>query len=175
MSAIVNNGPIHSPVNDIDDDEVDLGDLVAVLIENRWLILGVTLAAFVLGALNAFVATPIYKADVLIQVEEKRSGLGDLDISALFEGDTSVNAEIEILRSRLVLGAVVDNLKLAIIAEPDYFPIFGAALARRSASYARFLSVDTLDVTTAMIGKQLTLIAGSANNFELLDPNGEPR
>ena len=130
MSAIVNNGPIYSSVTDIDDDEIDLGDLLGVLIENRWLILGITLVAFALGSLYAFVATPIYKADGLIQVEEKRSGLGDFDISALFEGDTSVNAEIEILRSRLVLGAVVDNLKLDIIAEPDYFPIFGGHTSR---------------------------------------------
>ena len=73
---------------------------------------------------------PLYKADGLLQVEEKKSGLGDLDINALFEGDTSINAEIEILRSRSVLGAVVDNLNLDINAEPEFFPIFGAAIAR---------------------------------------------
>ena len=132
MNAIANNGPSYSPAQQVDEDEIDLGDLLGVLIENRWLILGITLVIFALGTTYAFVATPIYKADGLIQVEEKRSGLGNLDISALFEGDTSVNAEIEIFRSRLVLGAVVDNLKLAIKAEPDYFPIFGVAIARRA-------------------------------------------
>ncbi|MCH7788855.1 MAG: tyrosine-protein kinase, partial [Acidobacteria bacterium] len=107
MAAIVNNGRSYGPATDIDDDEIDLGDLLGVLIGSRWLILGIMLVVFALGALYGFVATPIYKADGLIQVEEKQSGFGDFDINALFEGDTSVNAEIEILRSRLVLGAVV--------------------------------------------------------------------
>ena len=98
MSAIVNNGPFYNSAPDIDEDEIDLGDLLGVLIENRWLIIGITLAViFALVHCYAFIATPIYKADGLIQVEEKKSGLGDLDINTLFEGDTSVTAEIEIL------------------------------------------------------------------------------
>ena len=128
MSAIVNNGPFYNAAPDIDEDEIDLGDLLGVLIENRWLIIGITLAVFALGYSSAFMAIPIYKADGLIQVEEKQSGLGNLDINALFESDTSVNAEIEILRSRLVLGAVVDNLKLTISARPGLFSNHGRSV-----------------------------------------------
>ena len=173
MAAIVNNGRSYGPATDIDDDEIDLGDLLGVLIGSRWLILGIMLVVFALGALYGFVATPIYKADGLIQVEEKQSGFGDFDINALFEGDTSVNAEMEILRSRLVLGAVVDNLKLDIKAEPDLFPIFGAALARRAEPKDRkSIKIETLDVPESLIGKPLTLVARSAGRFQLLGPNG---
>src|SRR5210317_646174 len=130
MTSAPHDVRTYAPPAEQYDDEIDLGDLIGVLIENRWLIAAITFVALLLGATYAFVATPIYKADALIQVEEKKSGLGDLDINSLFEGDTSVNAEIEILRSRLVLGDVVDNLKLDIVAEPTYLPVFGAALAR---------------------------------------------
>ena len=173
MAAIVNNGRSYGPVTDIDDDEIDLGDLLGVLIGSRWLILGIMLVVFALGALYAFVATPIYRADGLIQVEEKQSGFGDFDINALFEGDTSVSAEIEILRSRLVLSAVVDNLKLDIKAAPNLFPVFGAALARRAEPKDRkSIRIETLDVPQFLIGKPLTLVAKTGGRFLLLGPDG---
>jgi LPS O-antigen subunit length determinant protein (WzzB/FepE family) len=53
MSAIVNNGPFYNAAPDIDEDEIDLGDLIGVLIENRWLIIGITFAAILLGAFHA--------------------------------------------------------------------------------------------------------------------------
>ena len=163
----------NAPASERNDGEVDLGDLIGVLIDGRWLILVITLASILFGLTYALVATPIYKADALIQVEEKKSGLGDLDINTLFEGDTSTTAEIEILRSRMVLGAVVDNLNLDIMAEPDYFPIFGATLARRSAPGARSqIQVDSLVVPEALIGEQLTVVAGPASSYEVLDPEG---
>ncbi len=178
MTSAPHDVRTYAPAPEVYDDEIDLGDLVGVLIENRWLILAITFLAVLLGLTYTFVATPIYKADALIQVEEKKSGLGDLDINTLFEGDTSTTAEIEILRSRLVLGEVVDNLNLDITTEPNHFPIFGAALARRacgdtrrSAPCARQqIQVDTLNLPTPLIGQQLTLIAGPTNNFELQDP-----
>ena len=156
------------------DDEIDLADLFGGLIENRWLIAAVTLVILALGTTYAFLATPIYKADALIQVEEKKSGLGDLDINALFEGDTSVTAEIEIIKSRRVLGAVVNNLKLDIVAEPSHFPVFGAALARRGdPDNRRSIRVDSLEVPGTLLGETLELVVGPGGRFELLGPGGE--
>ena len=174
MSAIVNNGPLFNAPPDIEEDEIDLGDLLGVLIENRWLITAITAAVFLVGSVYAFVATPIYQADGLLQVEEKKSGLGDLDVNAFFEGDALVSAEIEILRSRSVVGTVVDNLNLDIIAEPRYFPLIGAALARRLPSNERpLIQVDTLEMPDAMLGNTLKLIASGPRRYELYDEDGE--
>ena len=41
MSAIVKNGPLFNAAPDVDEEEIDLGDLLGVLIENRWLIIGI--------------------------------------------------------------------------------------------------------------------------------------
>ncbi len=110
---------MYQPPPDIEDEEIDLGDLLGVLIENRWLILAITIGTLLVGTYYAFTAVPIYQADGLIQVEEKKTGLGDLDISGLLGGgDAPISAEIEILRSRSVLGTVVDNLQLDIYAAP---------------------------------------------------------
>lgn len=174
MTSASHDVRTYAPAPEIYDDEVDLSDLLGVLIENRWLILAIIAIFFLFGLTNTFVATPIYKADALIQIEEKKSGLGDLDINALFEGDTSTTAEIEILRSRLVLGQVVDNLSLEITAEPNLFPIFGAAISRRSAPRARpMVTVDTLDTPASLIGGQLTLTVLSPNTFNLQTSEGD--
>lgn len=173
MSAVVDNRPIYRDAPEVDEDEIDLGDLLGVLIENRWLISSIALAIFALGTAYAFLATPIYKADGLLQVEEKKSGLGDLDINSLFEGDAAVTAEIEILRSRSVLGTVVDSLNLDIKAEPDHFPIIGAALARMGdASDRAEIQIDTLDVPGALLGQPLELVTLGSNSYELFDADG---
>ena len=173
MNATVNNGPSYGPIQQVDEDEIDLGDLLGVLIENRWLIIVITLVALLIGAYQAFTAVPIYQADGLLQVEEKKSGLGDLDIGSLFGANAPISAEIEILRSRSVLGAVVDNLQLDIYAAPD-LSVIGAALARRSEPSERpKIQVDTLELPDSMLDQALTLIASGSNKYELLDEMGD--
>ncbi len=170
----MSNGHSYGPVTDIDEDEIDLGDLLGVLIENRWLIIGITLVALLIGTYRAFTAVPIYEADGLLQVEEKKSGLGDLDLIGLLGGgDAPISAEIEILRSRSVLGAVVDNLQLDIYAEPD-LSVIGAALARRAPANERpMIKVDTLELPDYMLGQSLTLVALGLKKYELLDETGK--
>ena len=53
------------------------------------------------------------------------------DLSAAFGDSTPAEAEIEILRSRAIVGAVVDELRLDLVARPRRFPLVGGALARR--------------------------------------------
>jgi tyrosine-protein kinase Etk/Wzc len=173
MSAVVNNGPLFNAAPDVEEDELNLGDLIGVVIENRWLIIGITAIAILIGGLRAFTAVPIYQADGLLQVEEKKSGLANLDVATMMDDYTPVNAEIEILRSRSVLGAVVDNLKLDIIAEPVYFPLIGEALARRAPAEERpMVRVDSLNVPESMRGSAFRLVAISPAKYELYDAEG---
>jgi len=83
----VNEPQIFRSAPDVDEEELDLGELLGVLIENRWLIIAVMLAATVVGGFKAWTATPIYQADGLLQVEAKQSALGALEINGLFESD----------------------------------------------------------------------------------------
>jgi tyrosine-protein kinase Etk/Wzc len=174
MSAVVNNGPLFNAAPDTDEEEFGLGDLLGIVIENRWLIIASTAIALLIGATYNFVATPIYQADGLLQVEERTSGVGDLDVATMFDTYTPPIAELEILRSRTVLGTVVDDLGLQIVAQPNYFPIFGAALARRASPDERpLIKVDSLEMPESMIGAPFSLVALNTGSYELLGPEEE--
>ncbi len=161
---------MYQPTPDFDDEEINLGDLLGVLIENRWLIIAITFVALLVGGYKSFTAVPIYRADGLIQVEENNSSpLANLNAASMLEEYTPVNAEIEILRSRSVLGDVVDNLKLDISAYPEQSSI-GAALARRAPADERpMIKVDTLELPESMRGQSMKLVPSGTNGFELYD------
>ena len=167
---------MYQPTPDTDDETIDLADLLGVVIENRWLIIAITLAAFFVGAYKAWTATPIYRADGLLQVEENSAGssLATFDAAAMLEEYTPVIGEIEILKSRSVLGDVVDNLQLDIYASPEYAPYIGAALARRMPPDERpLIRVDTLDVPDSWRGHSMKLVADGAGRYSVYDSKDE--
>lgn len=57
-----------------DEDEIDLLALLGTLWDGRWRIAALTLAFTMIGIIYALLATPVYRATSLVQVEEK-SGL----------------------------------------------------------------------------------------------------
>lgn len=114
-----------------DSDEIDLGKLFGILIDARWSIVFITFVFALFGIAYAMLATPIYKADALIQVEEKSTGMPALgDMSELFATESSATTEIEIIKSRMILGKTVDELNLTTVSAPNYLPVIGKGLAR---------------------------------------------
>jgi tyrosine-protein kinase Etk/Wzc len=109
------------------------GSLLDTLYENRRLIAVVTSCFVLLGAAYALLAAPVYQADLLIQVEENPSAAKSVlsDVSSMFAVKTAASAEIEVLRSRLVIARAVDNRQLYISASPRYFPVIGRWIAGR--------------------------------------------
>lgn len=99
---------------------------------------GITLVFLVISIAYAFLAKPIYQADIMVQVEDSpdtsatKSLLGD--VSALFEIKSTAAAEAQILGSRLVVSRSVDKLHAYIDAKPRYFPIIGRRIAKGSAA-----------------------------------------
>ncbi|MDQ3262284.1 MAG: Wzz/FepE/Etk N-terminal domain-containing protein, partial [Myxococcota bacterium] len=172
-----------------DDDDVDLRTYLYTLVDSRWLIAAVTAVCLVLALGYAFVATPIYRTDTLLQVEEKTGGMAGLaEVSALFTGETPSETEIEIIRSRLLVGRVVEELALDLEVQPKRFPIFGGPVARRwkgneprppalwLSSYAwggEKLRVGRLTVASELENQKLTLVAGKEGSFELQGPDGD--
>jgi len=128
------------------DDEINLAEYFDILVDRKWLVAGVTALGLALGVAYALLATPIYQSNLLIQVEDTapdaKGFLGDA--TSLFEVKTPATGEIQILRSRMVLGNAVDATRLYIDAKPRYLPIVGEWLARRShdLSTPGFLGLD---------------------------------
>ncbi|CAH7428246.1 protein-tyrosine kinase Wzc [Vibrio chagasii] len=114
-------------------DEIDLGKLLGILLDAKWLIMLTTFVFAVLGIAFALLSTPIYKADALIQIEKKSSGgissmVGDM--GELFSQESSATTEVEIIKSRMILGKTVDKFNLTTVATPIYAPIVGKGFAR---------------------------------------------
>ena len=173
-------------------DEIDLLALLGALIDHRYIIIACTVFFAVIGVAYAVLSTPVYQANAMIQVEEKSSGVGSLlGESELFATTSAAVTEIELLKSRQVIGQAVDNLKLTIVAEPKTFPVIGAFRQRRFSpepeqpvasallgfgSYAwggEKLDIFQLEVPNAYLGEPLTLTAGENGTFTLHNEDGD--
>lgn len=121
---------------DSSDDEINLSDLLDTLLQHIWLIVGITVVVTGIGIAYALLATPIYRADALIQVEDdKGSPLSSLQMATealLGSGTTPITGEIEIIRSREVLLDAINNTQADLRVEvANRFPLIGEWLARR--------------------------------------------
>ena len=174
-----------------DNDDIDLMGLLGTLLDHKWLIAGVTGAFMVAGVAYALLATPVYQATALIQVEAKKNDpLGFSDISSMLGKESPSATEIELIKSRKNIGAAVDNLKLDIEVEPNYFPLIGEFMARRFKPDAEnivanpllgmnsfawggeHLKLANLQLPEDLLGTDLTLVAGEGGSFTLLDEDG---
>ncbi|EPS9350872.1 polysaccharide biosynthesis tyrosine autokinase [Citrobacter freundii] len=118
---------------DSQSDKIDLGKLFGILLDAKWIIIITTFVFAVLAAAFALLSTPIYKADALIQIEQKSSdSISSLvgDMGELFASESSATTEIEIIRSRMILGDTVDKFNLTTVVTPEYIPVLGKGLAR---------------------------------------------
>lgn len=173
-----------------DEDEIDLLALLGTLWDGRWRIAALTLAFTMIGIIYALLATPVYRATSLVQVEEKSGSLpGMEDLSSLLGSSSTATTEIQLIKSRTVLGQVVDDLHLDIVVEPNYFPVIGKAVARRFVGSEgelaeplfgeRFawggedLSISRMAVPDVELGKPLVLEA-TEEGWRLYNSQAEP-
>jgi len=175
---------------DNDQDSIDLLGIFGSLIDQKWLIGAFTGAFMAAGVAYAVLATPVYLANALVQVEPKKNDmLGFSDLSSMLGGQSPSVTEIGIIKSRAVIGKTVDDLRLDIDVTPNTFPVIGGFLARRyrgetesSVAPPRFgfnsyawggerLEFTRLNLPKELLGKKLTLIAGEQQRFQLLDDN----
>jgi tyrosine-protein kinase Etk/Wzc len=118
-----------------DDPAVDLKGYFNTLYESRWLIGSITMFVTVLAVLYALVAKPVFEANLMIHVEEESPNASKnilSEASSLFETKKAAIAEMELLRSRMVISRAVDNLQLYIEAQPRYFPIGGFWISQQA-------------------------------------------
>lgn len=173
-----------------DDDEIDLLQLLNTLLDGKWLILFFAICAATIAFIYANGQTPIYKADALLQVEKKPGSIPGIEgLAGLGGDDTSISTELELLKSRRVLGQAVDDLKLDIVVQPKKIPILGNFYHRIfnpdetaklpevwdrfddfSSQYAwgkESIKLSHLEVPTELLDKPLTLIIKKDKAYEL--------
>lgn len=170
------------------EDEIDLRQVLDTIRQHYQLGVIVAVCVVLLGMLYLFLATPIYKADALVQVQQQSVIPGLQDLSSALGTNTNVEAdsEIQVMLSRSVILPVVDQLNLTIQAVPRRFPLVGSALVRYGLggvlSYIggdfawgdEQIDVSRLDVP-ASFPKPASMIlhAEAAGGYTLDGPNGE--
>ncbi|GAB3627449.1 Putative tyrosine-protein kinase in cps region [Pandoraea terrae] len=125
-----------------DEAHFDLGDSLDTLYDNRKLIAIITLIVSMLGFAYALLATPIYRSDILIQVEDSPTSANNVlsGVASMFDVKTAASDEMEILKSRKVVWKTVEEQRLYLQVRPRYFPLIG----RWVASFADTLSTPGL-------------------------------
>ncbi|MFQ2377034.1 polysaccharide biosynthesis tyrosine autokinase [Aeromonas caviae] len=153
----------------VENDEIDLGRLLGYLIDGRWWIVTITALFMVLGVAYALLATPVFKANALLQVEKKASGAALLgDMADMLGGDQpDAAAEIELLTSRMVLGRTVQELHLDTVVTPNFFPLAGRGLSRLMGHPYPKMAVSRFEVAPELLGMPLTLTVDADKHFTL--------
>lgn len=98
------------------EDTIDLKELFFSLIA-QWKLIALCIILSLVCALLYLRVTPdTYSVDALVQVEDSKGASAALlgDLSQMMEQKSPAQAEIEILKSRLVLGSVIKDLHLNI-------------------------------------------------------------
>lgn len=168
------------------DDEIDLGYLLAICLDNKWLIIIITALVTLIGAAYAWLAVPEYQADALLQVEQRQNNLGALDLAMLGQEQTASSTQTEILRSRMIMGQAAQQARLDVVVNPHYYPIIGEAMVRRGTQRPGWsqdsayvwageeINVDELRVEDILLGRELTLRVTGVDQYQLLDPDAQP-
>lgn len=103
-----------------DDDEIDILEIL-VFLRTKWKFLTLFLIlGIVAGGLVAMWMRPAYKSDILLQVDVKgnKSGMALGEMGALLDVSTPSVAEMELIKSRMVLSNVVDLERMCFSANP---------------------------------------------------------
>ena len=75
--------------------------------------------SMVLGVFASYWVRPEYKVNALLQIETKKSSGGFMgDLGSLFSTGSPAETEIELVQSRRVIGAAVDESGLQFVSEP---------------------------------------------------------
>ena len=172
--------------------EIDLMALLGALLDRKYFIAGITALFMVIGVVYAMLSTPVYQATAMIQVEDGSASVpGFDDMAGMFESTSAAVTEIELLKSRSVIGEAVDSLKLDITAEPKLFPFIGNRAYRKftpmsdgdlaepsfgASSYVwggESINIFRFDVPRNAINQEFTIVAQANNSVVLLNDDGD--
>ncbi|MCS3472985.1 tyrosine-protein kinase Etk/Wzc [Pseudomonas sp. JUb42] len=175
------------------DSRIDLATILRTLFDHKGMIISIVTLFGLVGLAYALLATPVYQANAMIQIEQKKVGIaGTPDISSKPFSVSPATTEIELIKSRAVLGKVVTDLKLNIVQGPKFLPVVGRYLYRtfKPAKEGDFgqplfgltgyawggeqIDVFQLEVPEGLLGQELTLVAGKAGMFTLYDEERTP-
>lgn len=155
-------------------NDFNIAQVLGALLDHRWLIIGIVTLFAVFGIIYSLFTTPVYQADSLVQVEKKPGGSLLDNLSQMIPNSQAESStEIELIKSRMIIGKAVDDLGLDVSVERKFFPVFGKGWARLTGSKPQEIEVPRLLVPEILFGEELTLTVLDDQSFSLSDDDGE--
>ena len=101
-------------------EETDLFDLLKDLAKNWRIMVPCIFLAGIIGVFVAFWIRPVYKVDALLQIESKSNkSVGMLGgLPSLFATSSPAATEIELIKSRHIIGETIEKMHLQYRAIP---------------------------------------------------------
>ena len=152
------------------EGSITLLDVTQILWNRRWVILLFTFLTAVLGFAYAMWVRPQFTSDVLLQVNVKGSSskstkaLGEM--GAVLDLASPADAEIELIKSRMVLSEVVAAEHLHIWTIP-------IGMSDRFAHTEGRMDVDSLIIPEKLRTKKWTAVAKDENFYTVIAPDGK--
>lgn len=152
------------------EGSITLLDVAQILWNRRWVILLFTLLTAIFGSAYAMWVRPQYTSDVLLQVNVKGTSskstkaLGEM--GAVLDLASPADAEIELIKSRMVLSEVVAVEHLHIWTIP-----IGAS--DRFTHKEGRMDVDSLIIPEKLRVKKWIAVAKDENSYKVIAPDGK--
>lgn len=169
MSSKIVNAQSHA----VENQELDLARLLGELLDHRICILSITLFFTLCGTLYALFASPVYLADAMVQIESKQQNSILKTLNQLApEVSSDSSAEMQLLKSRMILGETVDALRLRDEITQVRLPLIGAVWARLTGQPAATLRLDALTLPPAQGKTRVLTLTAEENGRFLLEGEG---
>ena len=119
--------------NDLDDDEISIGDVFHTFWLRKWLLISVVVFITLISMLVIFQLIPRYTAETQLVIGINSSKVVDIEqvISGNFTGDSAVLGEMEVIKSRELAKRVIEKLHLdknkefnSSLKKPEFFSQF---------------------------------------------------
>lgn len=173
------------------DNEINLLDLLGVIWVRKLWILTAAVMALVVGAIMVLKTQPIYQARGLLQLETRSGSLslptgmqGMQGVLGGGAGDKTAKADMEIMKSRMIMAQAVRELDLQVYAYPRPLPLLGLIPARLDLPDPGLdilrpyhwgneaIQIGELEVPQAWLGKDMKLTITGGGEYRLSLPDG---
>jgi tyrosine-protein kinase Etk/Wzc len=189
----MNSAQQHFAGSNIANKDMDFANVSRLLLANRRLICGLTLAFALAGLGYAYVASPVYESNVMLRVDDSPDPANNKsmidDVSSISDAKSSPGAESQILASRAVVARTVANQLLYIDAKPRRFPLIGGVIGRHAESIGdpglfglggfawgnETIAITKFEVPARVEGKKFELTVLQNGKYELSGPAFERR
>lgn len=171
-----------SDQSDSEENDFSIADILAQILARKWIVVFTTVIGIAIGMLLGQLPPDQYRASSVVNIEQRNQGieLPEILVGRAFgtQNTNRMGNEIHIIRSRLILGPVVDRLNLDWRVAPKRFPVIGHVAERRAwpaipewvlPAYTRHgdrIALDLLEVDKPLINRKARIIVTGEDTFD---------